>query len=115
MNAKVRVEIASRPKDALACDGGGELITLTQLARRLPNRPHLSTVWRWTRRGIRGVRLGTVIIGGRRYTTPELVDEFLGRLGEGSGPEVLPPTPPPPPDRRAREKARAAARAAMEF
>jgi hypothetical protein len=56
-----------------------------------------------------------VIIGGRRYTTPELVDEFLGRLGEGSGPEVLPPTPPPPPDRRAREKARAAARAAREF
>ncbi|QDV36363.1 DUF1580 domain-containing protein [Tautonia plasticadhaerens] len=115
MAERVRNEIATWLDDALAKGGRGGLISPAELARRLPNRPHVSTVWRWCHRGIRGVRLGTVAIGGRRYTTPALVEEFLARLSESGGPKGAPPPSPPPPDRRAREKARAAARAAMEF
>lgn len=31
--------------------------------------PDVTTVWRWRSRGVRGIRLDTVCIGGRRYTS----------------------------------------------
>lgn len=37
-------------------------------------RPHLSTPWRWAVKGCRGIRLRTVVVGGRRLTT---VDDVL--------------------------------------
>ena len=46
-----------------------DLITLTQLAKQLPERPHPSTCARWATRGIRGIRLKTYLVGGRRCTT----------------------------------------------
>lgn len=42
-------------------------ISLTDLARR--EGVHLSTVWRWCLRGVRGHRLECISIGQRRYTT----------------------------------------------
>lgn len=57
---------------------------------------HLSTVWRWVLSGVRGCRLQTHRIGGRRYITREGLALFLGALnatqlpqqppGEGQGP-----------------------------
>jgi hypothetical protein len=49
-----------------------ELIPLAKAARRLPNRPHVSALWRWCRLGIRGrggdrVRLEHTRIGMRLY------------------------------------------------
>ena len=46
-----------------------EILPLAEAARRLPRlragRPtHPSTLWRWASRGIRGVRLETVRVGG---------------------------------------------------
>ena len=52
-------------------DWSGEiLVPLTEAVQLLPSRPHFSTLWRWYRRGVFGVRLETVVIGGRRYTSP---------------------------------------------
>jgi len=39
-------------------------------------RPHLSTVLRWASRGSEGIRLDTVLLGGRRLTSPEAVRRF---------------------------------------
>jgi len=45
----------------------------------LPGQPHLSTLWRWYRRGVRGVRLETVVVGGRRFTSRAAIERFIER------------------------------------
>lgn len=56
------------------------MLTLTEAARHLPGRPHVSTLWRWYTRGVRGVRLETLVVGGRRYTSREALQRFSERL-----------------------------------
>jgi hypothetical protein len=57
------------------------LLVLSLAAREVPgssgNGVHNSTVWRWALRGIRGIRLETVVIGGVRYTSREALDRFI--------------------------------------
>jgi hypothetical protein len=58
---------------------------LAEAARRLPrlrsNRPvAVSTVWRWARRGLRGVVLETALVGGVRVTSAAALREFFARL-----------------------------------
>ena len=57
-----------------------EIITLSQAARFLPGRPHLSTIHRWRLRGIRGVKLETLLVGGRRFTSREALERFCERV-----------------------------------
>lgn len=40
----------------------------------------VSTVWRWALRGVRGVRLRTLLVGGHRCTTADWVSDFVARL-----------------------------------
>ncbi len=42
--------------------------------------PHVSTIYRWRLRGIRGVKLETFLIGGRRYTSVEAIERFTERI-----------------------------------
>jgi hypothetical protein len=63
----------------------------------VPGRPHASTFARWATRGRNGVRLETVVIGGRRYTALEALQRFFSRLSGGVAAE-----PPPQPASRAR-------------
>jgi hypothetical protein len=53
---------------------------LRQAAKILPGNPSRSTLSRWVHHGVRGVRLETVLVGGRRYTTRAAIDEFLVAL-----------------------------------
>jgi hypothetical protein len=87
-----------------------ELLSLSAAADLLPNQPHVSTLWRWCLRGIKGVRLRTVFVGGRRYTTPAYLIEFVSRL---SGPCVE--VPQPAASFRSEQTARAAERAETLF
>jgi hypothetical protein len=52
-------------------------ITLTVAAREIPGRPHASTCWRWRKIGCRGIKLETVTIGGRVFTSREAVRRFI--------------------------------------
>ena len=62
-----------------------ELIPISQVPAELSNRPHKSTVWRWIQRGCRGVRLATVLIGGRRYTSKEAIADFVAGTTAAAG------------------------------
>lgn len=53
------------------------LISLREAARLFPRPPSLATLWRWVYRGVRGIRLDSVVCGGRRYTSAEAVQRFL--------------------------------------
>lgn len=77
--------------------GVENLIPLRDVPRCLPPRPngkrlHISAVYRWTLRGVRGVRLETVKIGGTTYTSREAIQRFSERLaGPESSPQLVNP------------------------
>lgn len=57
-----------------------ELIPLSQAARCLPNKPGAATLWRWHRRGVNGVKLEIVRVGGRVFTTASAWRDFVTRM-----------------------------------
>jgi hypothetical protein len=63
------------------------LLTLRDAARELPGRGgkrvHIATVWRWAKRGVRGHRLETTLVGGTRCTSRQAVQRFLLQLNGG--------------------------------
>ena len=48
--------------------------------RRQGRRLAHSTLWRWSQRGIKGVRLETISVGGQRCTSVEALRRFFERL-----------------------------------
>ena len=67
------------------------LLPLREVPGRLPKRPngkrlHISGVYRWTERGIKGVILESIRIGGVTFTSLEAIQRFAERL---SAPETL--------------------------
>ena len=62
-------------------------IPLTQAADELPRRrrgrkTHVSTLFRWSKAGCKGVRLETIQVGGTRCTSREALQRFFERLSE---------------------------------
>ncbi len=57
-------------------------LSLPQAATRFPNRPSSQTVYRWATHGVRGVKLGSQMIGGRKYTSQAAIDRFLVDLNQ---------------------------------
>ena len=55
--------------------------TITEVAKLL--HVHPSSVWRWKLRGVRGVTLNTVAIGGTRYVLESDLNKFLVALNDG--------------------------------
>ena len=61
---------------------GETLRRLAEQAKRLQNRPATSTLWRWANKGIRGIFLETVQIGGVTYCSDEALARFLRAINE---------------------------------
>lgn len=57
-----------------------DLRPIAELAARLPDPPSAATLWRWHAIGIDGIRLRTIRIGGRRYSTAAAFNEFVQAL-----------------------------------
>lgn len=76
------------------------LLTFRQATQLLPGRPHISTVHRWRFRGVRGIRLETCLIGGRRYTSREALERFSTRVTAAADGGTMPGRTP-----RQRQKA----------
>jgi hypothetical protein len=63
-----------------------KVVTFAEAARLLPRRragrkPHISTLYRWSSRGLRGVTLEIIQIGGTACTSREALQRFFDRLG----------------------------------
>lgn len=72
--------------------GGERYIRLTDVPRlkflpkrRNKKRLHPATIFRWAQRGVHGIKLQTVQIGGTRCTTIAMLGEFFDAL-DGVGP-----------------------------
>ncbi len=64
-----------------------DVISLTEARNFLPEvggqkRPHVSTVWRWSLRGVGGVKLETVKIGSRIVTSKQAATRFIAATTE---------------------------------
>ncbi len=63
-----------------------QLLSLTDAARAVPpidgKRPHVSTIWRWCRKGVRGIQLEYVRLGHRVCTSERALARFSQRLAE---------------------------------
>jgi hypothetical protein len=75
------------------------LLTFAEAVHTLPGRPHLSTLHRWRLRGVRGIRLETCLIGGRRFTSREALERFSAATTAAANGE-------PPPIRTSRQRER---------
>jgi len=54
------------------------LVTLAEAAKLVPGRPiHISTIHRWRLKGVRGIRLDTVMRGGIRFTSRDALERFF--------------------------------------
>jgi hypothetical protein len=76
---------------------GEELLTFSEAARRLPRRrggakTAVSTLWRWSKRGSRGVILRVVRVGGNVYVPHSALIEFIEQR---SAVDQAPQTPSP--------------------
>jgi len=59
-----------------------EYLTLAQAARSIPGGVSIPTVWRWSAKGVAGVRLRTARAGRRIVTTEGWLADFYQELGE---------------------------------
>lgn len=64
---------------------GGTLIALSVLTDQLDQQPHI--VSGWARRGVRGHRLPTIVLAGRRYTTVQACQRFAALVNTAAGKE----------------------------
>lgn len=67
------------------------VVTLTDAINHLPERrggkrPHVATLYRWGQRGIRGVRLEILQVGGTKCTSLEALQRFFDRLSADGQP-----------------------------
>ncbi len=83
---------------------------LTAGRERIASHPSPATLYRWALKGVRGIKLETVMMGGRRYTSDEAVDRFFARL---SRPQMA--STPSPSKLRVEQIVRAARKAAATF
>lgn len=80
------------------------LLDAAPLVERLVGRrPHRSALHRWHARGVAGVRLAVLRVGGARYVTPRMLAEFFAAAGEQ---REAPRAPSPPRRRRISTRAR---------
>lgn len=84
------------------------LLSLADAAKALPNRPHTSTLHRWRMAGVRGVKLETCLIGGRRFTSLEALERFAAATTAAANGE-------PQPVRTSRQRELAMDRAEQEL
>lgn len=63
-----------------------QTLSLRQASNILPGNPSRSTLSRWAHHGVHGVKLDTILVGGRRFTTSEAIEHFIAALSQKEGP-----------------------------
>ena len=87
------------------------LISLAQAPKSLPGRPHISTLSRWHTRGIRGICLETLVIGGKRYTSQQALQRFAEATTAAANADLVSNSPS---SSKARARSVAAAEAELD-
>ena len=84
------------------------LLNLPEAFERVSgHRPHLCTLWRWTTKGCKGVKLQIAFLGGKRMTTERWAQDFIDAVSRANMAkhEAAPPMQTPRQQERNAEKA----------
>ncbi len=54
-----------------------DLLGMNEVPPVLQKRVNVSTVWRWANRGIKGVKLETIKLGGKTLTSQQALTRFI--------------------------------------
>ena len=54
-----------------------DLIPIYEARSEFPQKPSTATLWRWMLKGVRGAKLDSIRIGGRRFTSKEACLRFI--------------------------------------
>ena len=75
--------------------------------KKTGRRPPPCTTWRWSSKGVKGVKLQVVFMGGTRLTTEEWVQDFIDAVSRANMEkhEAAPPMQTPRQQERNAEKA----------
>lgn len=70
-----------------------DAMPLSRASDYIPGNPHVATLWRWVAKGVSGIKLSVVRVGGRTMVTPDAIETFLAALNaadEPQSPEITP-------------------------
>lgn len=88
------------------------VMSLREAANSVPTidgkKVHLSTIWRWARKGLNGVYLEHVRIGRRVCTSRQAISRFVNALAEKDAESISHTTSPCPPNNAQTPKVRQA-------
>ncbi len=76
--------------------------------RRAGKKPAVETLYRWSLRGCRGIKLETVQVGATRCTSVEALQRYFDALTAAADAANTPPTPAPKPSKSRRKEIQAA-------
>ena len=82
---------------------------VTEAPKHIPGRPSQASVWRWVLHGVGGVKLESILIGGKRFTSAEAIQRFCDRRTAAANGDATPSRTP-----RQREREVAAAERELE-
>ena len=67
---------------------------VNEAPKHIPGRPSQASVWRWVLKGIGGIKLESILIGGRRLTSTEAIQRFAdARTAQANGEPIPSRTP----------------------
>ena len=81
---------------------------VTEAPEHIPGHPSPASVWRWVLNGVGGVKLESILIGGKRFTSAESIQRFCDRRTAAADGDT-------PPVRTSRQRERAMQQAEREF
>lgn len=55
------------------------IFPVSEAPKHIPGRPSKASCWRWVLQGVGGIKLESILIGGKRHTSFEAVQRFCDR------------------------------------
>ena len=52
---------------------------VSEAPNHIPGHPSQASVWRWVLKGVGGIKLESILIGGKRFTSEEAIQRFCDR------------------------------------
>ncbi|MFN9433711.1 MAG: DUF1580 domain-containing protein [Planctomycetota bacterium] len=63
---------------------------VSEAPQHIPGRPSKGSCWRWVLQGVGGIKLESILIGGKRFTSHEAIQRFVDRRTAASNGDVPP-------------------------
>lgn len=84
------------------------IFPVSEAPKHIPGRPSKASCWRWVLQGVGGIKLESILIGGKRFTSHEAVQRFGDRRTAAADGET-------PPARTSRQREASISKAEAEL